>query len=53
MRKYVFRSASQHHDRDKVTTYNKCKDIRVTVDDMGSYLSSWFERPYGHEAQTS
>jgi hypothetical protein len=53
MRKYVFRSASQQHDRDKVTTYNKCKVIRVMVDGMGSYLSSWFERPHGYEAQSS
>jgi hypothetical protein len=28
MRKYVFRSASQQHDRNKATTYNKRKDIR-------------------------
>jgi hypothetical protein len=53
MRKYVFRSASQQHDRDKVTTYNKRKDIRVMVDGMGSYLSGWFERPYGYKAQSS
>lgn len=30
-RKYVFRSAGQQFDRDKVTTYNKSKDIRVMV----------------------
>jgi hypothetical protein len=31
MRKYVFRSAGQQFDRDKVTNYNKSKDIRVMV----------------------
>lgn len=30
-RKYVFRSAGQQYDRNKVTTYNKSKDIRVMV----------------------
>lgn len=31
MCKSVFRSASQQYDRDKVTTYNKSKDLRVMV----------------------
>jgi hypothetical protein len=31
MRKYVFHSAGQQSDRDKVTNYNKSKDIRVMV----------------------
>jgi transposase len=30
-RKYVFRSTGQQYDCDKVTTYNKSKDIRVMV----------------------
>jgi hypothetical protein len=31
MRKYVFHSTGQQFDRDKVTNYNKSKDIRVMV----------------------
>jgi hypothetical protein len=31
MRKYVFRFAGQQFDRDRVTNYNKSKDIRVMV----------------------
>jgi hypothetical protein len=31
MRKYVFRSAGQQYNRDKVTAFNKSKDIRVMV----------------------
>jgi hypothetical protein len=31
MGKYVFRSAGQQFDRDKVTNYNKSKDMRVIV----------------------
>jgi hypothetical protein len=31
MRKYVFRSAGQQFDGDKVTNHNKSKDIRVMV----------------------
>lgn len=30
-RKYVFRSTGQQFDRDKVTSYDKSKDIRVMV----------------------
>lgn len=40
MREYVFRSASEQHDRDKVPNYNKRKDIRVMVHGMDSYLTS-------------
>jgi hypothetical protein len=31
MRRYVFRSSSHRFDKNKVTNYNKSKDIRVMV----------------------
>jgi hypothetical protein len=31
MRRFVFRSAGQRYDRDKVTNYDKSKEIRVMV----------------------
>lgn len=48
MRGGVFRSSGQQFDKNKVTNYNRSKDIRG-MHSMGRYLYSWFKQSDDYE----